>query len=317
MPESSCQRTNKITYVNGKREVSRDNVIAEQPLQVRLSFYDSSSGVDPKQIISRIFSITMRTPGHDEQLILGLLLSEGIITSFDDIEYITIDEVAADTDTNTRVEQLHEDDYLHAEVKASLHEENTREVKLAKGVSFDLATLERYQMTYSSCGLCGTTSLKSLELKSPPQSPTTQSWLNAKDLGCWPSIMKAKQTLFQKTGGAHAAALFDQSGTLLDIKEDIGRHNAVDKVIGELVKMNMLSQNDKQLALVVSSRVSFEIIQKTVMAGIGVLIAVGAVSNLAILAAKRFDLTLIGFTNEKSFNIYHGEWRIAKASKDL
>ena len=122
--------------------------------------------------------------------------------------------------------------------------------------------------------------------------------------------MKEKQALFNKTGGSHAAALFDQAGNLLDIKEDIGRHNAVDKVIGELVKTNMNCQTDKQLALVVSSRVSFEIIQKTVMAGIGVLIAVGAVSNLAILAAKRFDLTLIGFTNEESFNLYHGEWRL-------
>ena len=306
MPESSSQHTNKITYVNGKRKVCRDRVIVEQPLQIRLSFYGNSSEFGAKQIVSRIFSITMRTPGHDKQLILGLLLSEGIITSINDIEEIAIDTMTDETQTTSSVNHQKDDD----KVDSHLHQENTWEVRLTKGVSLNVATLERYQMTYSSCGLCGTTSLKSLELKSPPPSPSTKSWLDAKRLGYWPAIMKEKQTLFNKTGGSHAAALFDQAGNLLDIKEDIGRHNAVDKVIGELVKTNMNCQTDKQLALVVSSRVSFEIIQKTVMAGIGVLIAVGAVSNLAILAAKRFDLTLIGFTNEESFNLYHGEWRL-------
>lgn len=310
MSELTNQQVNKIKYSNGIRQVCRDMVIAEQPLQIRLSFDDNSLKFDSKSIVSLIFSITMRTPGHDKQLILGLLLSEGIINNINDIEEIAIDTMKDETESTSSVNHLSDDD----KVDSHLHQENTWEVKLAKGVSLDIDSLERFQVTYSSCGLCGTTSLKSLELKSPPQSPIAKSWLNTEELGCWPSIMKEQQILFNQTGGAHAAALFDQTGTLLDIKEDIGRHNAVDKVIGELVKTNKIGQTNKQLALVVSSRVSFEIIQKTVMAGIGVLIAVGAVSNLAILAAKRFDVTLIGFTNEKSFNLYHGEWRLSQTN---
>ena len=295
MPESSSQLTNKITYVNGKRQVESDLVIAEHPLQIRICYYQKTSSKEPlsEQLHSSVFSITMRTPGHDEQLILGLLLSEGIISNFKDIENIAIEDINVE------------------------NSENTWEVKLTKGIILNSTTLERYQMTYSSCGLCGTTSLKSLELKSPPKSPTAKAWLNAKNIGHWPAKMKEQQTLFQQTGGAHAAALFDQLGALLDIKEDIGRHNAVDKLLGELVKTDKLKQTDKQLAIVVSSRVSFEIVQKTVMAGIGVLIAVGAVSNLAILAAKRFDLTLIGFTSADSFNLYNGEWRMMPFSEGL
>ena len=305
MPESASQQANKIKYFHGKRHVIGDQVIAEQPLQIRLSFSESSISKAQKlsPVNSRIFSITMRTPGHDKQLILGLLLSEGIINTFNDINEIAIEEISISN--------------ANEQNATALNSDNSWEVKLVPSKSLNLASLERYQMTYSSCGLCGTTSLKSLELKSPPKSPTTKAWLNANKIGNWPTIMKEKQVLFNETGGAHAAALFDQFGTLLDIKEDIGRHNAVDKLLGELVLCNTIEQSDKQLAMVVSSRVSFEIVQKAVMAGIGVIIAVGAVSNLAILAAKRFDLTLIGFTNVESFNLYHGEWRMMPSAEDL
>ncbi|MDO6446834.1 formate dehydrogenase accessory sulfurtransferase FdhD [Colwellia sp. 1_MG-2023] len=314
MPEFSSQQTNKITYIHGQRQLSHDQVIAEQPLQIKLSFYQQASltsnnspqsreterknnakqTLNAVQSCSRIFSITMRTPGEDKQLILGLLLSEGIISHINDIESIAI-EVTEST--------------------SGLNQENSWEVKLAKGIKVNLSSLERYQMTYSSCGLCGTTSLKSLELKSPPPSPTTKHWLNANTLGNWPSIMKAQQQLFNTTGGSHAAALFNEHGKLLLLKEDIGRHNAVDKLLGACLQDQFIQRSDNQLAIVVSSRVSFEIVQKSVMAGIGVLIAVGAVSNLAILAAKRFDLTLIGFTSSESFNLYHGEWRVLPSSK--
>jgi FdhD protein len=306
MPESSNQQTNKVTYVKGNRQVTRDLVIAEQPLQICISSSEiiTEQGAILEKLHSSIFSITMRTPGHDEQLILGLLLSEGIISSINDIENISIEAIEIE---NTE---------LASEETPNLMNENSWEVKLAKGVSLNIMPLERYQMTYSSCGLCGTTSLKSLELKSPPKSPSAKAWLNANKIGHWPMIMKKQQTLFNKTGGAHAAALFDQFGNLLDIKEDIGRHNAVDKLLGEFVKTNMNVDTDKNLAIVISSRISFEIVQKTIMAGIGVLIAVGAVSNLAISAAKRFDLTLIGFTTAESFNLYNGEWRMMPPSED-
>ena len=330
MPEFSSQQTNKVTYVNGQRHVSHDQVIAEQPLQIRLSFYEQPSlasstsipaieseqessleheknpehenspelAFKPAQNSSRIFSITMRTPGDDEQLILGLLLSEGIISKINDIESIAIEQVDAKQQASV------------------LNKENSWEVKLTKEMNVNLSSLERYQMTYSSCGLCGTTSLKALELKSPPPSPTAKHWLNANSLGHWPNIMKKQQQLFENTGGCHAAALFNQQGDLLLLKEDIGRHNAVDKLLGACLQEQFIERSKHQLAMVVSSRVSFEIVQKTVMAGIGVLIAVGAVSNLAILAAKRFDLTLIGFTSCESFNLYHGQWRMLPSAKD-
>ncbi|GAA6206120.1 MULTISPECIES: formate dehydrogenase accessory sulfurtransferase FdhD [Thalassotalea] len=301
MPELLSHKTNKITYAHGQRQVSHDQVIAEQPLQIRLSFYEQPAISDPKMLTqssSRIFSITMRTPGDDEQLILGLLLSEGIISHIDDIESIAIEQLDS------------------SQQSSIVNKENSWEVKLTKKVKVNLSSLERYQLTYSSCGLCGTTSLKALELKSPPQSPAAAHWLNATSLGHWPNMMRDQQQLFETTGGCHAAALFNEQGKLLLIKEDIGRHNAVDKLLGACLQKQLIQRADTQLAMVISSRVSFEIVQKTVMAGIGVLIAVGAVSNLAILAAKRFDLTLIGFTTCESFNLYHGEWRMLPSSKD-
>ncbi|MEW6990925.1 formate dehydrogenase accessory sulfurtransferase FdhD [Colwelliaceae bacterium 6441] len=309
--ETSTQQINKITYVKGIRCTRFDLVIAEQPLQIRLYYYlpstnNSNNPNSPHNAVleSRVFSITMRTPGHDKQLIIGLLLSEGVIKNIKDIDEISIEHNVHSAN------QQSDDKKKHSSLT---QQDNLWEVKLNKNITVNIDTIDRYQLTYSSCGLCGTTSLKSLELKSPPCSPQNKAWLDANILGNWPDIMREQQEYFHNTGGSHGAALFDQTGNLLDIKEDIGRHNAVDKLIGELIMNNSpssLKTSDQNLALVISSRVSFEIVQKTIMAGIGVLIAVGAVSNLAILAAKRFDLTLIGFTTSNSFNLYHGEWRL-------
>jgi len=269
--------TTKFTYSKGQRKLSADHVIAEQPLQIRLLWGNVHA------LNSQVFSITMRTPGQDEQLIIGLLLSEGIIWSIKDIAEI--------------VAELEQDEYA-----------NLWEVRLSEGMTPVLASLERYQVTYSSCGLCGATSLKSLELKNPPSLSFQPRWLSP-DIVCQlAKIMRNNQTVFAKTGAAHAAALFDGQGQLINVKEDIGRHNAVDKLVGAMVQDDF-AQKDK-LCMVVSGRISFEIVQKTVMAGIPVLVAVGAPSELAIRAAKRFDLTLIGFATQDSFNLYHGEWRL-------
>lgn len=317
MPDKLVQNTNKVTYFNGIRQISNDLVIKEQPLQIRLSYYQSVSNgkLISNELSSTIFSITMRTPGDDKQLILGLLFSEGVIKNIADIEEIMIEQ------NETNKDNLESDITDQKQVLAS-NNQNLWEVRLNKNTKVDIGTLKRYLITYSSCGLCGTTSLKSLELKSPPNSPQAKEWLDAKKLGFWPNIMKNNQQAFHQTGGAHAAAIFDQLGNLLNIKEDIGRHNAVDKVIGELLcnidnfPINTDKTLENKIALVVSSRVSFEIVQKAIMAGIGVLIAVGAVSDLAILAAKRFGLTLIGFATSESFNLYHGEWRMMPSSKE-
>jgi len=272
----------KFTYSNGCRQLINDSVIAEQPLQITLLWEDNSAS-NSNVLNSKVFSITMRTPGDDEALIIGLLQSEGIIRQHSDIHSIQLD---AEQDPPF----------------------NSWEVRIAQGVEILIASLERFQVTYSSCGLCGTTSLKSLELRNPPTLSRHPRWLSPDVITGLTTTMRDNQTLFRQTGSAHAAALFDEQGQLVNIEEDIGRHNAVDKLTGNHFKS---SHKDLLLScLVVSGRVSFEIVQKSVMAGIPVLIAVGAPSDLAILAAKRFDLTLIGFANQTSFNLYHGEWRL-------
>ena len=296
---TAISQVKKIVYRYGNKQMATDEVITEQPLQIRLFWSNCNSSS------SHVFSITMRTPGDDEALIIGLLLTEGVIKSIDNIADISPEYDTENHDKNTLVNNLWE-------------------VQFTQGFIPQLASIERYQVTYSSCGLCGTTSLKSLELKSPPILNTEHAWLSS-DIVCQsPDIMSANQSIFAKTGGAHAAAMFNEQGDLLDLYEDIGRHNALDKLFGARLtsKKNNISQNKpsnesnktkitiNKTIVVISSRISFEIIQKTVMAGVPVLIAVGAPSDLAIAAAKRFDLTLIGFASQSSFNIYHGEWRL-------
>jgi FdhD protein len=290
----------KVVYRHDQKKLSVDEVIAEQPLQIRLLWNNGHA------INSRIFSITMRTPGSDEALIAGLLLTEGVITSMCDIACIAPEQELSNTDELTITDNLWE-------------------VTFSRGFIPQLASLERYQVTYSSCGLCGTTSLKSLELKNPPQLNSQRHWLNSDIIYQSPEIMRASQSIFAKTGSAHAAALLSEEGELLDLYEDIGRHNALDKLLGarltnsrelcdispnKIITSHVTSNISNKSIVVISSRISFEIIQKTVMAGIPVLIAVGAPSDLAIAAAKRFDLTLIGFVSPSSFNLYHGEWRL-------
>ena len=275
----------KFRYSAEGKTLQLDQVIIEQPLQIRLKWQLGND--EPYQ--SQIFSITMRTPGDDKSLIIGLLQSEAVIQHFQQIDSIL-------------PEQL--DDQASSEVSI----ENQWEVKLKAGVIPDIKSLERFQVTYSSCGLCGTTSLKSLEMKTPPSLDEDQHWLAFEVISAMPKIMRAAQSQFVQTGGSHAAALFNKQGVLVDIKEDIGRHNALDKLLGASLMHRHISQS--QYSILVSGRISFEIVQKTVMAGVAVLIAVGAPSELAILAAKRFNLTLIGFTKSSGFNLYHGDWRL-------
>jgi len=281
--EHSTASVKKVVIKNKHRYLVSDTVIVEQPLQITINWAITEE--INKAEHSQIFSITMRTPGNDRQLILGLLLSEGVIDSYNDIA-----DIASNTTDNN---------------------DNLWEVTLSAGIVPELTSLDRYQMTYSSCGLCGTTSLKNLELKNPPKLNEKKHVLAIDDVLLMPDVMRAQQSLFKVTGGSHAAALFD-GHSLLDIREDIGRHNAVDKLFGGLIESqhNDNHLNIETLACIVSGRVSFEIVQKTVMAGIAILIAVGAPSDLAILAAKRFNLTLLGFTSETGFNVYHGEWRL-------
>lgn len=277
---------NKISYQFESNEhvlkqPCHDTVIVEQPLQIKLHWTDNN------QDRSRVYSITMRTPNDDKKLIIGLLYGEKIITHINDIINIQ-----------------HEFDNI-----------NVWEIKLRDSLVPDLSELDRYQLSYSSCGLCGTTSLKSLEMKEPPELSHDMQWLSPKKLAELPTKMMSEQLVYDKTGGAHCAAMFNNQFDLISIHEDIGRHNAVDKTIGDFILNHSSSFSDK--ILIVSSRVSFEVVQKTIMAGIPVLIAVGAPSDLAITTAKRFNLTLIGFTSKRSFNVYHGDHRLTPIKKEL
>jgi FdhD protein len=270
-------KISKSRYQNENRHLMNDHVVVEQPMQIRLFWQQGN--IEKEQV----FSITMRTPGDDEALILGLLLSEGVIDNYQQVDSITLE---TDDDIG-----------------------NLWEVKLVSDYLPTINNLERYQVTYSSCGLCGTTSLKSLELKSPQRLDNEKEWLSISRVYEMPEVMKQQQRVFQQTGGCHAAALFDVQGQFISLYEDIGRHNAVDKLLGARLKNGLLKSQPS--CVVVSSRLSFEIVQKAVMSRICVLISVGAPSDLAISAAKRFDLTLICFVKENSFNVYHGEWRLS------
>ncbi|MEW6982036.1 formate dehydrogenase accessory sulfurtransferase FdhD [Colwelliaceae bacterium 6471] len=287
----------KVRYTRGRRSLNSDVVLVELPLQIRLLWTDNN------EQLSRIFSITMRTPGDDKHLIIGLLLAEGVISNVKQIKDIYPDPANED-----QAAVAHKSIPANNDAQENSAQANLWEVRLANTVTPNLPTLERYQITYSSCGLCGATSLKSLELKNPPRLNDKEHWLNPENVHNMPNLMREKQDLFTQTGAAHAAGLFDETGQLVDLKEDVGRHNALDKLIGALA----LSQPEQArcLCIVVSGRISFELVQKTIMAGIAVMIAVGAPSDLAIKAAKRFGLTLIGYTNAESFNVYHGEWRL-------
>lgn len=283
----STTEVKKFRYYANDRTLEYDQVLIEQPLQIRLLWQVENSEITHSQI----FSITMRTPGDDRALITGLMQSEGIIEHYQQLESI--------------LPELDEQESKHSNSVAA---QNQWEVKLNSGVVPDIKSLERFQVTYSSCGLCGTASLKSLELKNPPRLNQSKHWLSFDAICSMPSLMRETQAQFVQTGGSHAAALFDQQGRLIDIKEDIGRHNALDKLLGASLALRDVSGT--KVSVLVSGRISFEIVQKTVMAGVAVLIAVGAPSELAISAAKRFDLTLIGFTKKTGFNLYHGDWRL-------
>ncbi len=258
-----------------------DDVISEEPLQISLAWFDETEQV-------QVFTITMRTPGDDIALTLGLLLSEGQISESAQIQRIAYEE--------------NENGPLPNQLLVTYQPEFKPQI----------ADFQRQLITQSSCGICGKTSLKSLELKTPKALNKTANWLDGEQLGLLPSRLLEQQSLFAQTGGVHAAALFDEHYQLLGLKEDVGRHNALDKVIGEQLQQDNTHSNGQSLKqiLLVSGRVSFELVQKALVAGYPVLVAVGAPSSLAIQAAKRFDLTLIGFTKPSSFNVYHGQWRL-------
>lgn len=261
-----------------------DSVIIEEPLEIRL-IYSDNMGKEQE----RVYLVTMRTPGDDVNLVTGLLLAEGIINSASDIVGIN--------------ESFDLDDSYHNEIN-----QNEIHVLLSPDVIVDWALINRDTTSFSSCGVCGKSSIKSLELRNILDLDPTEAWLSGYIIPHFSEQLRQYQSMFNQTGGVHGCALFDAQGELLLSCEDVGRHNALDKLMGTLARSPELDKQNKIVFL--SGRISFELVQKVLVAGISVLIAVGAPSNLAINMAKRFNLTLIGFSRDGGFNVYHGAFRL-------
>jgi FdhD protein len=273
---------------------AQDFLAVEEPLEIRIALKDDERNV----------AITMRTPGNDEELAVGFLFTEGILPSASSISGISSP--------------------ARNVVTLSLATNGDDET----GV--DIARLERHFYLSSSCGVCGKASIQAIEASGCTSPPRDRPMLDREVIHQLPDALRSRQMAFDRTGGLHAAALFDPAGTLLDLREDVGRHNAVDKLIGAaLLGQTSLSQvsvghsspgrlfsrssagniplHDR--ILMVSGRASFELVQKALMAGIAVMAAVGAPSSLAVETALRFGMTLAGFVRNGRFNVYSGDWR--------
>ncbi|MFF4602547.1 formate dehydrogenase accessory sulfurtransferase FdhD [Streptomyces sp. NPDC001339] len=273
------ERRKVIRIRDGVVSTRPDTLVAEEPLEIRLN--------------GKPLAITMRTPGDDFALAAGFLVSEGVLGAADELRNILYCAGATEDGVNTY---------------------NVVDVKTAPGVVIPDITLERNVYTTSSCGLCGKASLDAVRATTrwpltTAASPDTPVRLTPATLAALPDRLRAAQRVFERTGGLHAAALFTADGELLDIREDVGRHNAVDKIVGRALQQGLLPLSSA--VLMVSGRASFELAQKAVMAGIPVLAAVSAPSSLAVDLAQETGLTLVGFLRGTSMNVYAGEHRIA------
>jgi FdhD protein len=264
-----------------------DRLATEEPLEIQLC-YGPATGRATKSI-----SVTMRTPGDDLELAAGFLMTEGVLKDPADIQSLefgpqgerTLLEVAGES------------------VLPHLPGRNRVVVQLSPAVEVSLATLERNFYTTSSCGVCGKASLLALQTVCPPRFPNTFS-IEADVLYQLPTRLRVAQNIFDRTGGLHAAGLFDAAGSLLGIREDVGRHNAVDKLIGAEFLADRTPLRNRLLLL--SGRASFELLQKALMGGVSMVASVGAPSSLAVEVARQFDIALVGFLRQDHFNIYHG-----------
>jgi FdhD protein len=251
----------------------QDLLAVEEPLEIRLG--------------DKSISITMRTPGNDFDLAAGFLFTEGILH-----DATEVCEIRWSHQTNGNARQVG----------------NSVTVDLNPGVEVDLERLERHFYTSSSCGVCGKASMEAIQMQGCPVLPRNAPMVERSVVHLLPEALRRGQPVFERTGGLHAAALFSSEGTLQLLREDVGRHNAVDKLIGAEMLAGHTPLSDR--VLFVSSRASFELVQKALMAGIPILAAVGAPSSLAVETAQRFNLTLLGFVRDSRFNIYSGASRI-------
>jgi FdhD protein len=263
-----------LKYNSGKFENIEDLISIEEPLEISIKFKEKDDW------IKRILSITMRTPGDDKDLVRGFLFNEQLIKNIKDIDAIE----------------------SFGDKVGQYNIQNKILVTLNNSENINISKIKRDFITNSSCGVCGKSSLDALEIikqnKTNPDQPKISKEVIIKS----PTILRENQSEFSKTGGIHASGLFNSNGDLISVKEDVGRHNALDKLIGYTVfngQINPLTQ-----FITCSGRLNFELVQKVLMTDIGIMIGVGAPTSLAIDLANKFDITLIGFVKRDSFNIY-------------
>ena len=267
---------NVLKFISNKFEKKEDLVSIEEPLEISLKFKKDKD----KEWITQNLSITMRTPGNDEDLVRGFLFNEQIIQSIDDITSIE--------SYGERVGQYN----IQNKILATLN--NSKNINISK--------VKRDFLTNSSCGVCGKSSLDALEIIKRDKTDSNEPKITKEVIISSSSTLKTNQSEFSKTGGIHASGLLNSKGELINVREDVGRHNALDKLIGSALINDQIEPKNQFITC--SGRLNFELVQKVLMTNIGIMIGVGAPTSLAIDLANKFDMTLIGFVKMGSFNIY-------------
>ena len=267
----------KYKVLKFSSEIFRDTedlISVEEPLEISLKYKLENKW--NKQNLS----ITMRTPGHDKDLVRGFLFNEQIITSLNDIKAIE----------------------SYGDKVGQYNIQNKILATLTNAENINITKIKRDFLTNSSCGVCGKSSLDALEIIKKDKTHSSEPKITKEIIIQSPDTLREAQSEFSKTGGIHASGLFDSNGRLIELREDVGRHNALDKLVGCALKNNQL--NPKTQFITCSGRLNFELVQKVLMTDIGIMIGVGAPTSLAIDLANKFDITLIGFVKRDSFNIY-------------
>ena len=269
-----------VKFRENKFENVDDFISIEEPLEISIRYKEHDKW------IKNSLSITMRTPGHDEDLVRGFLFNEQIIQGLNDIE--TIESFGE------KVGQYN----IQNKILVTLN--NSKNVNISK--------IKRDFLINSSCGVCGKSSLDALEILKKEKTSKSNPKLSKEVLINSPSMLRENQSEFAKTGGIHASGLFSSNGNLISLREDVGRHNALDKLIGSSLISKNLQPNDQFITC--SGRLNFELVQKVLMTNIGLMIGVGAPTSLAIDLANKFDMTLVGFVKEDSFNVYTNKQKV-------
>ena len=263
-----------LKYSSNNFKDVEDLVSIEEPLEISLKYKEKDNWVE------QTLSITMRTPGNDEDLVRGFLFNEQIVKSLNDIDSI---ESYGDKVGQYKIQN---------KILATLN--NSENVNISK--------IKRDFLTNSSCGVCGKSSLDALEIIKTSKTNASEPKISKDVIIQSPDILREGQSEFSKTGGIHASGLFNSDGKLIALREDVGRHNALDKLIGCALEKKQFDPKDQFITC--SGRLNFELVQKVLMTDIGIMIGVGAPTSLAIDLANKFDITLIGFVKRDSFNIY-------------